>query len=90
MIQTQHHISNRKFRVIVKAPLRPARCRKCAASTPSPAIGLGSVPPATHIRSAPLQPQYTGNPHWPGLRPPQRGEQKRDHRTTPEIQNRLI
>ena len=42
---------------------------------PSLAIGLGSVPPATHIRSAPLQPQHTGNPHWPGLRPPQRGEQ---------------
>ena len=35
-----------------------------------------SVSPATHIRSAPLQPQYMGNPHWTGLRPPQRGERK--------------
>ena len=37
-----------------------------------------SVPPATHIRSAPLQRQHTGNPHWPGLRPPQRGERNFD------------
>ena len=33
-----------------------------------------SVPPTTHIRSAPLQRQYRRNPHWTGLRPPQRGE----------------
>ena len=43
---------------------------------PSLAIGLGPVPPTTHIRSAPLQRQHTGNPHWPGLRPPQRGEKQ--------------
>ena len=45
---------------------------------PSLVIGLGPVPPATHIRSAPLQRQHTGNPHWPGLRPSQRGERNFD------------
>ena len=45
MIQTQHHISNRTFRVIVPAPLRPAQCRKCIASTPS-------LSPAPHSLTA--------------------------------------
>ena len=52
---------------------------------PSLAIGLGSVPPATHIRSAPLQRQYTGTPHWPGLRPTQRGERKYFYRMLEKI-----
>lgn len=81
------HASDSASCVIVPTPLRPAqgpevhRLHSLAVAraalahcVPSLAIGLGSVPPATHIRSAPLQRQYMRNPHWPGLRPSQRGE----------------